>query len=110
MLVPHGTPQREHKRCNCKNSKCLKLYCECFSAGKYCDECNCFNCKNNAAFAAERREAVEATLERNPNAFRPKIAVVASPGVWDTRAVVWTGTRTWWRDITGGVTVNGRGV
>lgn len=80
MLVSHGTPQREHKRCNCKNSKCLKLYCECFSAGKYCDECNCFNCKNNVAFAAERREAVEATLERNPNAFRPKIAVVASPG------------------------------
>ena len=80
MSVPHGTPQREHKRCNCKNSKCLKLYCECFAAGKYCDGCNCFNCKNNAAFATERREAVEATLERNPNAFRPKIAVVASPG------------------------------
>ena len=45
------------------------------------------------------------------NAFRPKIAVVASPGVWDTRAVAWTGTvGTSWRDITEGVTVNGRGV
>jgi len=24
------------RTCNCKNSKCLKLYCECFAAGEYC--------------------------------------------------------------------------
>ena len=24
--------------CNCKNSGCLKRYCECFSRMKYCDE------------------------------------------------------------------------
>ena len=23
-------------KCNCKKSKCLKLYCECFSQGIYC--------------------------------------------------------------------------
>lgn len=32
------------------------------------------NCHNNVENEAARREAVEATLERNPNAFRPKIA------------------------------------
>ncbi|KAL0410644.1 UNVERIFIED_CONTAM: protein tesmin/TSO1-like CXC 5 [Sesamum latifolium] len=49
-------------------------YCECFASGTYCDGCNCVNCHNNVENEAARREAVEATLERNPNAFRPKIA------------------------------------
>ena len=31
-----GAPQRR-KPCNCKNSRCLKLYCECFAAGVYCE-------------------------------------------------------------------------
>ncbi|URE09439.1 tesmin TSO1-like CXC, partial [Musa troglodytarum] len=39
----------------------------------YCDGCNCTNCCNNVENEAARHEAVEATLERNPNAFRPKI-------------------------------------
>ncbi|URE38379.1 Tesmin TSO1-like CXC domain containing protein [Musa troglodytarum] len=67
-----GTPTRK-KNCNCKHSKCLKLYCECFASGVYCDGCNCSNCCNNVENEAARHEAVEATLERNPNAFRPKI-------------------------------------
>ena len=48
-------------------------YCECFANKSYCDGCNCVNCHNNVENEAARREAVEATLERNPNAFRPKI-------------------------------------
>lgn len=40
--------QGKPKKCNCKNSKCLKLYCDCFSAGKYCDDCNCTDCLNTA--------------------------------------------------------------
>lgn len=71
--VKDGTPKRQ-KQCNCKHSRCLKLYCECFASGIYCDGCNCVNCYNNAENEAARRDAVEATLERNPNAFRPKIA------------------------------------
>ncbi|PNX92635.1 protein tesmin/TSO1-like CXC 5-like, partial [Trifolium pratense] len=59
-------------------------YCECFASGIYCDGCNCVNCFNNVDNEAARREAVEATLERNPNAFRPKIA--SSPqGARDSR-------------------------
>ncbi|XP_047313516.1 protein tesmin/TSO1-like CXC 5 isoform X2 [Impatiens glandulifera] len=69
------TPKKQ-KQCNCKHSKCLKLYCECFASGVYCDGCNCVNCHNDDEHEHEhaRREAVESTLERNPNAFRPKIA------------------------------------
>ncbi|KAF3498190.1 hypothetical protein DY000_02054507 [Brassica cretica] len=68
-----GTPQKK-KHCNCKLSRCLKLYCECFASGTYCDGCNCVNCFNNVDNEPARRDAVEATLDRNPNAFRPKIA------------------------------------
>ncbi|CAH9143765.1 unnamed protein product [Cuscuta epithymum] len=68
-----GTPKRK-KQCNCKHSRCLKLYCECFASGIYCDGCNCENCHNNVENEAARREAVEATLDRNLKAFRPKIA------------------------------------
>ncbi|GAQ85983.1 hypothetical protein KFL_002640050 [Klebsormidium nitens] len=68
-------PPPKKKQCNCKNSRCLKLYCECFASGHYCGpECNCQGCCNNAENEVTRQEAVEATLERNPNAFRPKIA------------------------------------
>ncbi|KAF8090734.1 hypothetical protein N665_0468s0011 [Sinapis alba] len=78
-----GTPQKK-KQCNCKHSRCLKLYCECFASGTYCDGCNCINCFNNVDNEPARRAAVEATLDRNPNAFRPKIA--SSPhGVRDKR-------------------------
>ncbi|KAL8158762.1 hypothetical protein V2J09_000299 [Rumex salicifolius] len=76
------TPKRK-KQCNCKHSRCLKLYCECFASGVFCDGCNCVNCYNNLEHEAARREAVEVTLERNPNAFRPKIA--SSPHGGDNR-------------------------
>ncbi|KFK27822.1 hypothetical protein AALP_AA8G434300 [Arabis alpina] len=68
-----GTSNK-HKHCNCKNSRCLKLYCECFASGSYCNGCNCLNCHNNLENESSRQEAVTAILERNPNAFKPKIA------------------------------------
>ncbi|KAL3696725.1 hypothetical protein R1sor_010801 [Riccia sorocarpa] len=62
------------KRCNCKKSKCLKLYCECFAAGTYCvGSCTCQDCFNKP----EHEETVLATRQqiesRNPLAFAPKI-------------------------------------
>jgi len=53
-------------------------YCECFASGRYCDGCNCVNCCNNMENESTRQSAVEAILERNPNAFRPKIQAGAS--------------------------------
>ncbi len=65
------------KPCNCKNSKCLKLYCECFASGRLCDEgiCHCVSCKNNSAFMHERKKALLAVLSRNPNCFRSKFDI-----------------------------------
>lgn len=68
-------PRRKLHSCNCKNSKCLKLYCECFASGIYCSDerCRCVNCCNNALNESVRARAIANTLEKNPNAFRPKI-------------------------------------
>jgi hypothetical protein len=60
--------------CNCKKSRCLKLYCDCFVKGIPCaKECNCLNCLNTEAHVKERQEAMRVTLERNPSAFKPKV-------------------------------------
>jgi len=62
--------------CNCKKSKCLKLYCECFILGQYCDaSCNCSPCYNTIENREERDKIVKSLKEKNPAAFRPKIEV-----------------------------------
>ena len=67
----------QQRKCNCKNSNCLKLYCECMGVGAYCgDSCKCRDCQNTFLHENTRRGAVETILERNPHAFRPRLAVV----------------------------------
>jgi len=66
-------PAQKFNPCNCKKSKCLKLYCECFAAEKYCDSCNCQDCYNNAQNEQARNDAIKATKAKNPNAFKIKI-------------------------------------
>ncbi|KAJ4842104.1 hypothetical protein Tsubulata_028794 [Turnera subulata] len=62
------------KRCNCKRSKCLKLYCECFAAGLYCIEpCSCQDCFNNPAHESTVLETRKQIESRNPLAFAPKV-------------------------------------
>lgn len=61
------------RRCKCKNSRCLKLYCECFRAGRHCGpDCECICCHNNLAHAAEVDRLRALALERNPAAFDPR--------------------------------------
>ena len=71
--------QGKPKKCNCKNSKCLKLYCDCFSAGNYCQDCNCTDCLNTKENETGREEARQSVLKRNPRAFNPKFKAIESP-------------------------------
>ena len=71
------------RRCNCRKSNCLKLYCECFSAAVLCGwSCTCANCNNHrpshGSIVQERSKVIDLTLESRPNAFRPKAAAAAS--------------------------------
>ena len=68
-----ATPNNK-RSCNCKHSRCLKLYCECFASGDYCKNCNCIGCCNNMNNENLRKDAINGILERNPSAFRPKIS------------------------------------
>ncbi|CAL5337631.1 unnamed protein product [Camellia sinensis] len=62
------------KRCNCKKSKCLKLYCECFAAGVYCVEpCSCQDCFNKPIHEATVLGTRKQIESRNPLAFAPKV-------------------------------------
>ncbi|PIA42520.1 hypothetical protein AQUCO_02000165v1 [Aquilegia coerulea] len=62
------------KRCNCRRSKCLKLYCECFAAGIYCAEpCACQECFNKPQYEDKVLETRKQIESRNPLAFAPKI-------------------------------------
>jgi hypothetical protein len=62
--------------CNCKKSRCLKLYCDCFAVLKYCDStyCNCVQCCNNMDNEDKRTEAIKSTKEKNLLAFQTKIS------------------------------------
>lgn len=67
-LSPSDGPRRKH--CNCTKSQCLKLYCDCFANGEFCQDCNCKECLNNLENEGERQKAIKICLERNPNAFK----------------------------------------
>ncbi|KAJ8715188.1 hypothetical protein PYW08_005169 [Mythimna loreyi] len=79
-LVSGDLGLRPRKACNCTKSQCLKLYCDCFANGEFCNRCNCNNCHNNLENEELRQKAIRACLDRNPNAFRPKIGKAKSGG------------------------------
>lgn len=64
--------------CRCKNTKCLKLYCECLRNKATCGPlCQCQNgasvCYNNDEHSQERKEAIRDILKRNIQAFENKV-------------------------------------
>ena len=62
-------------KCNCKKSKCLKLYCQCFAMMAYCEStCKCVECNNIAEFEHVRQDAIKDTKDRNANAFIIKVS------------------------------------
>jgi hypothetical protein len=77
-VTKENTLAKQHQ-CNCKRTKCLKLYCECFSAGEMCSgQCNCVGCNNNHSHAQVRNEVIESILERDPEAFNLKLRKTSS--------------------------------
>ncbi|XP_077332271.1 protein lin-54 homolog isoform X2 [Lithobates pipiens] len=72
-IISSESTSRPRKPCNCTKSLCLKLYCDCFANGEFCNNCNCTNCYNNLEHENERQKAIKACLDRNPEAFKPKI-------------------------------------
>ena len=63
--------------CNCKKSRCLKLYCECFHALKFCQNCKCFDCENRVGNEAVRNAVINTIKERDPHAFESKVRMDA---------------------------------
>ena len=71
IILESGEKQivKNSNKCNCKNSSCLKFYCECFSSGKCCENCFCCNCKNKPEYDDLRQEKYKNILSRNPKAI-----------------------------------------
>lgn len=65
------------RQCKCGGSKCLKLYCECFHSGKFCDPgfCRCRQCQNTEEYNSTKNPrgprvvAIMALLSKKPRAF-----------------------------------------
>ena len=74
-LIKEEIKEPELVPCGCSRTKCLKLYCECFSNNRYCINCNCKNCKNKPEFEEMRNKVKLTTMERNPVAFRDEISI-----------------------------------
>lgn len=67
-------PKKEFQGCNCKRSKCIKLYCECFHLKVFCTElCRCHSCANHKNNEAEHKKAIIEALSRNPQAFEEEL-------------------------------------
>jgi Tesmin/TSO1-like CXC domain, cysteine-rich domain len=75
--LPKVRPRKKYTEkavcCNCQKSRCLKLYCDCFAVDHYCSDCSCIDCLNTLENEEARKDAISSILEKNPEAFRPKI-------------------------------------
>lgn len=59
--------------CKCKNSACLKLYCDCFQSGNICaTTCKCSGCQNTEKQSGPkgaRSQAITKLLQKRADAF-----------------------------------------
>lgn len=43
---PNARILEKRSKCSCKKTRCNKLYCECYSSGRFCNGCDCCDCNN----------------------------------------------------------------
>lgn len=68
-----GAPEgQDTRRCSCKASRCLKLYCDCFASRRLCVGCACTSCLNDS-HNKERLMAINNVMRKNPQAFEQKV-------------------------------------
>ena len=73
-VVRQKTSSNAKVTCKCAKTKCLKMYCECFTIGRFCDpSCKCVDCRNTPEFEDQIRKARKSIRTRNPLAFKPKV-------------------------------------
>lgn len=65
-VITYEEPLQPKKmQCKCRNSYCLKHYCDCFAAGQFCIDCYCINCKNTESNLQEIMNIKEAKSKKN---------------------------------------------
>eukprot|EP01015_Nassula_variabilis_P026240 TRINITY_DN5220_c0_g1_i1.p2 TRINITY_DN5220_c0_g1~~TRINITY_DN5220_c0_g1_i1.p2 ORF type:complete len:281 (-),score=44.49 TRINITY_DN5220_c0_g1_i1:2-844(-) len=67
-----SSTKKKRVSCNCKKSRCLKLYCDCFKEGLLCKDCNCIGCANNEENIEERNHALHSIIAKSPE-YKPGI-------------------------------------
>ena len=78
--------------CNCKNSRCIKLYCECLKKNGYCgSHCNCKNCLNHESKRLtsdnpEREKIIKNLKLKNPSFAEPIFQTIESSTVFTNKA------------------------
>jgi len=74
--------------CNCKSSKCLKLYCVCFASEALCnDNCRCTNCENNERNRLTIKGSKDRIKRRRSTAFEKKIVIATEDMHNDVKAI-----------------------
>lgn len=66
--------KRNELPCRCKTSRCLKLYCSCFAAGKLCNSkvCLCEGCFNDGSHEDQRLKAMHHAATKKRYHYLPK--------------------------------------
>ena len=59
--------------CNCRNTKCLQLYCDCLKKGLFCKNCNCLDCENKPD-SILRKKKMKKLQKKNKFLFNPVIS------------------------------------
>jgi len=72
QLEEHIKEEKSKKKftCNCKKTKCLKLYCECFANNEYCIDCKCCECSNVIGNEFEIKKNYNEVKDKNPVALK----------------------------------------